>query len=260
MATITKEFSAAGQTSPVLLLKKGQSATYGVTTSFAAVLRLQKTVDGTNWETVATVTDATLATTTFPPVDRTTRLRWLCSAYTSDTPTVSIATRIDTISEIVNADGDVVMRVTDEGIEALNVKGLGQTAVPVESAAVGTAAITTLLTLAGLLRLTGKEDTLTAHAGGTQAAALALSASVPVHIITVCATAADSVKLPTCVAGEIHIVWNLGAESAQAFGAGTSTINGVATATGVAIPAGKAAVFYGRTAGAAGAWLMLLGA
>jgi hypothetical protein len=91
-------------------------------------------------------------------------------------------------------------------------------------------------------------NTLTATAGGTQAAALALTAGV--NRITVVATAADSVRLPAMVPGQLAIVINSdAADSTQVFGAGTSTINGVATATGVALAAGKTGIYVAVTAG-----------
>ncbi len=119
-----------------------------------------------------------------------------------------------------------------------------------------TVSATTRLKAAALLSLKS-ETGLTAHAGGTQAAGLALSATVCVHHVTVCATAADSVLLPVLVVDDVHIVFNFGAASMQIYGAGTSTINDVATATGVAIPAGKGAIFHARETGK---WYMVLGA
>jgi hypothetical protein len=82
------------------------------------------------------------------------------------------------------------------------------------------------------------ENTVTAFATGGQTNATALSAAVKFHRISVCATAADSYKLPTSTAGQAHYVRNDGAAAAQAFGAGTDTINGVATATGIPHPVG----------------------
>ncbi len=93
------------------------------------------------------------------------------------------------------------------------------------------------------------ENTLTAHAGGTQAAALALSASYTAHHVTVCATAADSVLLPVLAIGRGHYVFNSGVASLQVFGAGTSTIDDVATATGVPLPPGTGAWFFGLATG-----------
>lgn len=72
---------------------------------------------------------------------------------------------------------------------------------------------------------------LTAHAGGGQGAALALTSMV--NRVTTVATAGDSVALPAATAGLAITVINSGANPMQVFGAGTDTINGVATATGV---------------------------
>lgn len=105
------------------------------------------------------------------------------------------------------------------------------------------------LAIGGLFKLTGVEDTITAHAGGTQAAAFALSATKNFHRISVCATAADSVALPPATVGQSHFVRNDGAASAQVFGTTPDTIDGVATATGVALPAGDGAWFVCTTDG-----------
>lgn len=105
----------------------------------------------------------------------------------------------------------------------------------------------------------GLEPAVTAHAGGTQAAAFALSATASFHDVTVVGTAADSVKLPLATgSGNIHWVKNSAAvNSLQLYGAGTDTIDGVATATGVAIAAGKARLLIDD---GAGTWESLLGA
>jgi hypothetical protein len=101
------------------------------------------------------------------------------------------------------------------------------------------------------------ETGLTAHAGGTQAAALALSPTVFVHQVNTVGTAADSVRLPVSVAGQTHIVINnAAANSMQVFGAGTDTINNIATATGVAQAAGIAGLYY---CPAPGLWFRMVG-
>jgi len=93
----------------------------------------------------------------------------------------------------------------------------------------------------------GVEDTITAHAGGTQAAAYVLTKSV--SRVTVVATAADSVRLKAVVPGEMVIVINSDStDSLQVFAASTGTINGVATATGVALAAGKVGIYFAVTA------------
>jgi hypothetical protein len=252
----TTVFAAAGEVSPVLFLKAGQSATYGVTTTFAATVELQKQIEDGTWEPVRTITSTTLATVTIPALARDTRFRWACTAYTSGSPTVSLTPVLDVLSEVVNRDGAVVFRITGDGVEAPTVKALGAAATPL-----GSATVSTLLTVSGLLSLGAPQTPLTAHAGGTQAAALALSALVTVHEVTVCATNGDSVKLPAPgTVGEVHIVINNGAASLQVFGSGTDTINAVATGTGVAVATIKRAIFVALTTGTAARWAMILGA
>ncbi len=93
------------------------------------------------------------------------------------------------------------------------------------------------------------EDSITAHAGGTQASAFALDATKSSHHITVCATAGDSVKLPTLVVGEKHYVFNSGIAACQVYGAGTSTINNLSTASGVSVNPGSGVMFCGISTG-----------
>ncbi len=110
------------------------------------------------------------------------------------------------------------------------------------------AATITALIASGLVSLTDIATGITAHSGGTQAAAFGLT-----HLISsvdTVAVAADSVKLPAATAGKIFIVLNnAAANSMQVFGSGTDTINGVATATGVAQAAGKIAIYVCLAAG-----------
>lgn len=108
-------------------------------------------------------------------------------------------------------------------------------------------------------QLGGAETGLTAAAGGTQAAALALAAAKTVHNIATVGSAADSVKLPLATgSGQMHWVKNsAAANSLQLYGSGTDTIDAVATATGVAVAAGKSRICYDM---AAGLWVSLLGA
>ena len=82
-------------------------------------------------------------------------------------------------------------------------------------------------------------NSLTAHAGGTQALATQLNAAI--NLIAVCATAGDSVILPPATGGQFLTVINGGAASAQIFTALglAGTINGIAGTTGIALAAGK---------------------
>lgn len=99
----------------------------------------------------------------------------------------------------------------------------------------------------GSLQTLSFADALTAHAGGGQASALQLAASV--NRITTVATAADSVKLPASAPGLAIVIVNAGANPMQVFGAGTDTINGVATATGVSQMPGSVVEYVCTVAG-----------
>lgn len=102
------------------------------------------------------------------------------------------------------------------------------------------------LSLTGLL-YESVTDNLTAHAGGTQAAALPLTAEL--NRISTVATAGDSVSLPASAAGLSIVVVNSGANAMQVFGAGTDTINAVATATGVSQMPNSLVLYVCHTAG-----------
>jgi len=100
------------------------------------------------------------------------------------------------------------------------------------------------------------------YAGGGQTNATALAATA--NVVTTVASANDSVKLPLAKKGMKILVHNGHASnSMQVFGAGVDTINGVATATGVAQAAGKSALYYAVSDGDgtnAGAWFRILSA
>jgi hypothetical protein len=98
---------------------------------------------------------------------------------------------------------------------------------------------------------------LTAHAGGGQAAATPLVSAI--NLIAVCATAGDSVILPPAMGGQMMWIANGGAASAQIFtalGLG-GTINGVAGTTGIALAAGKNMTLMSPILGA---WFSVLSA
>lgn len=101
---------------------------------------------------------------------------------------------------------------------------------------------------------------LTAHAGGGQASATALTGAI--NVVATVGTAADSVKLPapTLVGQEVVVINNAAVNSMQVFGSGTDTINGAATGTGVAQAAGKTATYVAVTIGTAAQWFRLLSA
>jgi hypothetical protein len=106
---------------------------------------------------------------------------------------------------------------------------------------------TNVTTDSGFYFIETSADSLTAHAGGTQAAALALTAQM--NRIATVGSAADSVALPASAAGMEITVINHGANAMQVFGAGTDTINDVATATGVSQMPGSTVLYFCTTAG-----------
>lgn len=110
-----------------------------------------------------------------------------------------------------------------------------------------------------LLKLSGIETGLTAHAGGTQGAALALSATKSIHNVGTVGSANDSIVLPAATgSGTIHWVKNsAAANSLQLYGLSTDTIDGVTSSTGVAVAAGKSRLVCDF---ASGTWLSILGA
>lgn len=101
---------------------------------------------------------------------------------------------------------------------------------------------------------------ITAHAGGGQASATALTGAI--NRVDTVGTAADSVALPapSAVGQTVIVINNAAANSMQVFGSGTDTINGVATGTGVAQAAGKTAIYTAVTTGTAAAWFRNLSA
>lgn len=96
-------------------------------------------------------------------------------------------------------------------------------------------------------------STIVARAGGGKASATPTT-SGNVLVSTV-ATAADSILLPSPRAGDIMWIRNAGSNALQAFAAGTATIDGAATGTGVSLTNGK---HYMLTCYADGAWLSTL--
>jgi len=81
-----------------------------------------------------------------------------------------------------------------------------------------------------------------AYAGGGQASATSLTATL--NTVSTASVANASVKLVPCVPGRQQTIANLSANSIQVFGANPDTINGTATATGVAQAVGKIATYF----------------
>jgi hypothetical protein len=244
MTTVAKTFSAVNTASDPLFLRKGQSAAFVITGTFEATLHLQRTRNGgQTWETVQAF-ETTASSTVIQPEDQEARWRFFCPAYTSGSPAITLADQVDALQVVRNQDGTPVLTINDEGIETPKATVASLTAL--------------VAIMSGLLNLTAIENALTAFAGGGKASALALDATKTVHRVTTVGTAADSVLMPPATVGAVHIVENAAAANAmQVFGAGTDTINLVATATGVSQAAGKTAIYVCIVAGN---WSRLLSA
>jgi hypothetical protein len=91
-------------------------------------------------------------------------------------------------------------------------------------------------------------DNITAHAGGGQASATALTTEV--NRITTVTTAGDSVKLPASSAGLTIIITNHGSNPMQVFGSGTDTIDDVTYSTGISQMANSEVIYCCFTPGA----------
>lgn len=94
-------------------------------------------------------------------------------------------------------------------------------------------------------------NAITAFATGGQASATALTSEI--NSITVCATAGDSVKLPTSVAGMMIQVSNLGATAAAVFPISGDLIDALAANASVSLAVGRSIIF---TCAVAGSWKM----
>ncbi len=93
----------------------------------------------------------------------------------------------------------------------------------------------------GALNLHKATNAISAFATGGQTSATALTSTI--NSITVCATAGDSVKLPTATAGSIVQVSNLGAAYANVFPASGDLINALAANAALALPVGGSLFF-----------------
>jgi hypothetical protein len=96
---------------------------------------------------------------------------------------------------------------------------------------------------------------LTAFAGGGQGFATALTGNI--NRVTVCATAADSVKLPAGLVGRKLSVYNAGAASCNVFPQTGESINSGAANAAFAVGTTKSAIFE---CVATGLWNAVLGA
>lgn len=85
--------------------------------------------------------------------------------------------------------------------------------------------------LQALADLQSSVQSIAAAAGGGQTNATQINSAIVK--VTTCASDSDSVKLPPALPGYTVFIANPSAHTLAVFGAGTDTINDVATATGV---------------------------
>jgi hypothetical protein len=88
------------------------------------------------------------------------------------------------------------------------------------------------------------QNGITAHSGGTKAAAVQLPANVAQFEIDTCAADNDSVLLPAAKAGQSVVVYNASGHTLGIYGRGTDTINEVATATQYSLATVLTAFFF----------------
>lgn len=100
-----------------------------------------------------------------------------------------------------------------------------------------------LLALAGGANRSTKNG-LTAHSGGTKAAALQIDAGQAFVKFGTVGADADSALLPAAKAGVLVLVQNAGAHTLDLYGKGTDTINLNVTATAYALTTGQCALFF----------------
>lgn len=96
-------------------ISKGQRLQYSVSGTFVATVIIQKSINnGGSWETIASVTTDTSAIIT---ADESGLYRFLSQDFTSGTAVCDMISLPQVLDEIKNKDGDILMRVTEDGIE-----------------------------------------------------------------------------------------------------------------------------------------------
>src|SRR5580700_1508212 len=88
---------------------------------------------------------------------------------------------------------------------------------------------------------------ITAHAGGTKAAAFQLGYGF--NEVSTVATSGDSLLAPPAFAGALCMIANDGVGNADVYGQGTDTIDGSSTATALVITTPKRTILFGTGAG-----------
>lgn len=214
-----------------------QSILFTLTGTLVGTWILQASAN--NWETITNLKTVTASQTQIAvplpaaPPSTNWEVRLFCSAYTSGTATYTIQLPVQTYRLLPMTGGGNADQVDDNGV-----------------------------TIGGIFNLGGNgvETGITALANGGQTGATQLSATETISCVDTVANAADSVMLPTVgvngvTAGHIKIIANRTATSCQVYGAGTDTINGVATGTGVALAGHHAGIYICVALATANLWI-----
>lgn len=264
-----KTFSAVGFGNAIILQAK-DTASYTATanpTTFDATIALQVSSLGATlgFNTVTTLT----ANGSGTYVNQTNKAVWIRLACTVFGASDSIDTTLDNSSgaatglrfeesSIVDSNSTTKLSFTDAGVVFPGtITQTGNTAITGNVTLTGNQTQTGNLTLTGNIDVTGDitfsgamyrglNASLTAYAGGGQANAVALSKQT--NVIGTCATALDSVKLPTPAAGVIIEVVNNGAKAAAVFPASGHTIDALSANTAYRLESGSVQRFLGVSA------------
>lgn len=119
MTTINTSFTAVG-VSATLLVRRGDAFTYAITGTFVGQWILEKSVDDVSWYAVASGTVAGSGTVRADDAAaKATRYRMRCAAYTSGTIVSVLADAAVMVQEFKDAAGNVVMRLTEAGVEII---------------------------------------------------------------------------------------------------------------------------------------------
>lgn len=177
----------------------------------------------------------------------------------------TVATAADSVKLPQSAPGLSII-VVNKGANACQVFGLGADKIDDQTATVGVSQMPGSMVIytcskignwysEGLatgfggpgLQTLSFSPALTAFSTGGQASAVALPSMI--NRVATVAAQGDSVALPAATVGLAITVLNRGAQPMQVFGAGTDTINSIATATGVSQGVNTAAVYVCNVAG-----------
>lgn len=179
----------------------------------------------------------------------------LPAAATANLGRVILVNKRDSGANTVTVNSSVVLRAQGETAIFVSGKAVGGAAAwetylqPADSTHPGTVTVGPQ-TWAGAKTFSSPitykgTTTITAHAGGGQGSATALTAEV--NYVTVVASSGDSVVLPTAALGLLITIFNLGANPMDVFPASGGQINAAGANTAVSLAAAASLTYYGQS-------------